>query len=90
MKRFWVWYCKEFEKNPDLKVVVSDIRFRHEFNFIKEKEGYIIKIERDLTKKDSHISENELEEISLGEYNFILYNNGSKEELFKKVKDTLN
>lgn len=90
VKRFWVWYSKELEKNPNLKVVVSDIRFMHEFNFIKEKEGYVLKIERDLTKKDSHISENELDEISLGEYNCILYNNGSKEELFQKVKDILN
>ena len=49
-----------------------------------------LKIERDLTKKDSHISENEVDEISLGEYNCILYNNGSKEELFQKVKDILN
>lgn len=90
VKLFWNWYVTELKKDKNLKVVIADVRFRHEFNFIKEKDGYVIKIERETGQTDSHISENQLEEIGEGEYNYIIYNNGSIEELHLKLKDIIN
>ena len=55
-----------------MKVVISDVRFVHEFNFIKEKGGYILKVFRDLDIVDNHLSETELDELSVDEYNYII------------------
>lgn len=90
VKRFWIWYEGQLKKNPYLKVVISDIRFLHEFNFIKQKGGYVIKIQRDNILKDSHISEVELDEIMDIEYNAVIQNNSSKEELYDKIQDILS
>ena len=90
VKRFWIWYSKEKKRNPELKVVISDVRFVHEFNFIKEKGGYILKVVRDLENVDNHLSETELDELSTDEYNYIIYNNSSREDLYEKIVDIFN
>jgi hypothetical protein len=49
----------ESVNNPDLKIVITDIRFPNEVELIKKFNGKIIKIIRpDLEDTDSHISEN--------------------------------
>jgi hypothetical protein len=57
-----IW-IKSIEKtiinNPDLKIVITDIRFPNEVELIKKFNGKIIKIIRpNLEDTDSHISEN--------------------------------
>ncbi len=81
---------KPKKKNKYLKVVISDVRFLHEFNFIKEKGGYIIKVVRDLENIDTHLSETELDELGSNEYNYTIYNNNSKEHLYKNIVDIFN
>ena len=90
VKCFWFWYVKEKKNNPQIKVVISDVRFRHELNFLKEKEAYILKIKRNTGYEDSHVSENEIDEILDFEFHGILNNDGSKEELFKEIRNILN
>jgi len=51
--------------------------------------GYIIKVERNNNKlEDNHISENELNFNK--EFNYIIKNNGSKEELYEKITEIIN
>ena len=90
MKCFWNWYQKEKMLDPFLKVVVSDVRFLHEFNFLQEKGAYIIKVIRNTDILDNHISENELDILKLDDFNGVIENNGTKEELYEKIADILN
>ncbi len=61
----FLWYTQELEKNPNLLIVISDVRFQNEASFIKKLGGKIIKIERPTTEMiDMHQSETELHTIS--------------------------
>ena len=64
------------------KVVVTDIRFLNECNMIKEIGGIIMKISRDNIIKDTHLSENILDNIK---FKYNITNNGTIEELNKKI-----
>lgn len=90
VKCFWNWYLEERKRDPTLKVVISDVRFLHEFTFLQDKGGYLIKIIRVTDNIDKHISENELDILTADEYHGILNNNGSKEELYVKIRDMVN
>lgn len=77
---FKLWYQDELSKNPTLRVVVSDVRFQNEIDFIQSLGGIVIKINRpgiDLT--DAHQSEIELQNIST--YDYLIENDGTLEEL---------
>ena len=57
---------------------------------IQELGGYIIKVIRPNTLKDSHISENELDCRDAEDFNNIILNDGTKEELFDKIVEIIN
>jgi hypothetical protein len=67
------------------KLVVSDVRFVNEANSIKELKGMIIKVTRKAVdeKIDQHISEIEMGKIQ--NFNFVIENDGTLEELDQKV-----
>jgi len=83
-KHFEIWYKKEQEKNKDIKVVVSDVRFKHEINSIKKLGGKIINIVRPSinTSKDvyNHLSEQEQQNIKTSDS--IIYNHSTKYQLY--------
>ena len=60
VKRFKIWYDIEKDCDRLLKVVINDLRFIHEYEYLLKMDAYVIKIERDGVLKDNHISENEL------------------------------
>jgi hypothetical protein len=67
------------------KVIISDLRFIHEYQGIKEAfpDIIVIKLLRpNIDNNDSHISETELDSIQ-GDYTII--NEGTEQELFNKV-----
>ena len=88
VKRFKIWYDKVKECNKLVKVVINDLRFIHEYNFLKDVGAYIIKIERENVLKDNHISENELSNNI--NFNYIVENNGSIKELEQKILNLLS
>ena len=90
VKSFWNWYIKKLKEDSNLKVVISDVRFMHELKFIQEKGGYLIKVSRTNLNLDNHISETELDELVAEDYNGVIENNGSIEELYDKIKDLIN
>lgn len=114
--RFQIWYQEEAKKNPNLRVVISDVRFQNEIDFVQSLGGTVIKLERkpvinipdeiteELTEElypnlcslirdrtnekigqitDMHSSEIELQSITT--YDHLIENNGTKEELYKKL-----
>ena len=81
------WYLNKLKENPNLKVVISDVRFKHEYQCIKDLNGYVIRVKRENNITDNHISENELDKIDI---DHTLFNNGTKQDLFEKIIDIIN
>lgn len=79
VKRFELWY----KENKEKKVVVSDVRFEHEVNKIREMGGEIWKIDRpDIKSHDEHASEKEMDTIVPDE---LIKNDSSIDSLYEKV-----
>lgn len=83
-KHFELWFKEQVEKNPDIKVVITDVRFKHEAKIIKELGGIIVKVKRSGLVSDGHISETELDNIATS---FIVENNETIEDLHKKIDE---
>mgnify|MGYP001601185222 FL=1 len=86
--RFKLWYQEQIKINPNLKVVVSDVRFPNEANIIKELGGTIIKVVRSKTNNnDNHSSE-----VSINKINpdFIVSNNSTIDEYHSQIKKIFN
>ena len=68
------------EENKDKNIVIADVRFQHEVDYLNTLNFNIIKLNRSLNKMDSHISENEIDLIN--NYDYVIDNNSTKEELY--------
>jgi len=77
---------KEAQKeNKDL-VVVMDVRFRNEYEFLKKMEFYQIKLYRDAHTVIDHISETEQDALQDSQFNCILHNNGALYDLRRDIR----
>ncbi len=77
-------FGKAVKKNKDL-VIVTDVRFRNEFDHLKKLGFYQIRLLRDDIAKINHISETNQDSIKDEEFDYILNNNGSLEDLRTEV-----
>ena len=75
-----IW-IKYLQKNISSPFVIDDIRFKSEFYAFKEN-SITIRILSDNEIYSDHVSEHEIDNEKT---NYILYNNGSKEDLFKSI-----
>lgn len=66
-------------------VIVTDIRFEHEFNFIKEKNGIVIDVRRDSVEQLDNIAEHELDDFDL--FDITIDNSGTYDDLVDIVWD---
>lgn len=83
VKRLELWFELELLKNPNIKVVVSDLRFLNEDKYIKKMAGMVIRVNRkSVVPSDPHQSETEFEKIIP---DFILDNNGSINMLYQTL-----
>ncbi len=90
LKKFELWYKDIISRKHCCFVVISDLRFKHEYDYIKKLGGYIIKVERDNINKDNkHISETDLDSFSDDKFNYIIKNNSSIKDLESLVKKIL-
>lgn len=72
-------------KNEDHRVVISDLRFLHEYNLISNiyVSYSILKVQNsNLEKNDKHISENEFNNIPI---NDVILNNTTKQQLYNNI-----
>ncbi len=67
--------------------IITDVRFFNEAKAIKDREGILIRVDRDSDSKDSHVSENEL--ITYKNWNYVIDNNYSLAELILRVKQIM-
>jgi len=90
----WINLALKSIENIEGNIYCSDVRFINEFKALKENGFIVIKIERNLVLEDKnstkHISENELDNIDDSEWNYIIKNNDTLEELYKKIDDIVN
>lgn len=80
-----IWTKSMLERlESQLNYVVTDVRFQHEVDTIKNEGGTIIKVVRpSLISEDSHASEQELRSIT--NYDFMVVNDGTIDDLKVKI-----
>jgi len=67
-------------------VVVTDVRFRNEFDHLKKLGFYQIRLLRDSHLKIDHASETNQDTIQDDEFDYVLHNNGTLKDLKNEVK----
>ena len=78
-----------YEENNNLEyVIVTDNRFIHELEYIKENNGITISIFRDSIEQLDNVAEHELDAIE--EYDFVIDNSRGYDELFQEVWDLVH
>lgn len=86
-------YAFENAKHKDV-VIVTDVRFRNEFDHLKKLGFYQIRLLRgdpiEAAMKSSHSSEVEQDFIKNEEFNFVLNNNGTLKDLKNEVTKIVN
>lgn len=70
-------------------VVISDVRYENEINFIKNNGGYIIGINRNIENLSGHLGLHSSEQIDLNKSDFIIENNSSLENFYKNIDELL-
>ena len=86
IKKKYIWlrlFDIFLEKNKDKNIVIADVRFVHEINYLKKLNFNIIKIYRKDSLMDNHVSEKQNDLY----YDYLIENNDSKEALFNKYED---
>ncbi len=67
--------------------LVTDVRFFNEAQAIKDRGGILIRVDRDSDSKDSHVSENELDNYK--DWDYVIDNNYSLAELILRVRQIM-
>lgn len=80
---------EEESLNPNLKyVIVTDNRFEHELNFIRENNGITIQVVRDSVEQLDNIAEHDLDDED--GYDYVIENNKGYKELFDNIWDIVH
>lgn len=85
-----VWVNALFaDFKPESKWIITDVRFPNEADRVRKEGGLLLKVVRDgIPSNDTHLSETALDNYS--QWDAIVYNNGTKEDLYNSVKSMLN
>lgn len=78
----------EIKMNPDVRIVITDVRFINECDMIKKMGGIILRVKRNNinNKSDTHQSEIEIDNLNV---NAEILNDGTMNEMFQYVTDFL-
>ena len=80
---FWL-ECMRRQSGKYDRLVISDVRFQNEVDFIHEMNGIVIKVERgNKETNDVHASESEILQVT--NYDFYIENNSDFQTLYSKV-----
>lgn len=72
-------------ENPDSNILISDVRFENEANFLREAGFTLIKVERNVPRDESVDSDVSERGIDDSFFDFVIENNGTVEELKEKL-----
>lgn len=77
----------KLSKNPKTQmIVVTDCRFRNEFDFLKESGFFQIRLLRDSHTKINDVSETNQDGILDSEFDYVVHNNGTLSDLTKEAR----
>lgn len=85
VKNFSLWYKQEIALNPDLKIVLQDVRFQNEVDMIHSFNGIVIKLENNKKCNDDH----ESEKICVTGYDFLIHNDSTFHELYRQIDEVI-
>lgn len=68
--------------------IITDVRYRNEADYIKDKGGILIRINRNTRYNDDHKSETDLDDYD--KFDYIVDNNGTIDQLIDKMVDIYN
>lgn len=83
-ENFWVLSMLATYENSDFWIV-SDVRYKNEADELLSRGALLIRVERPGLISEMHISEVDLD--CYDKFSYVIFNNGSLEDLFNKVKD---
>lgn len=84
------WINATLNQCENKNTIVSDLRFKVEYNEVKSRNGVIIYIERPGCIPGSHSSEREVLEMKdQGLFDYTIQNDGSLKDLFNKIKEVV-
>ena len=88
-RNIWIDILFDTIKDKE-KVVITDLRFKNEYDKCREKGVFIIKVVRpEINSSDTHISETELDNISDSKYDAFVVNSGTIEDLKQTIRKIL-
>ena len=88
-KDIWIKILFDNIKNED-KVVITDLRFKNEYDECRKNGVFIIKVVRpEINSSDTHVSETELDNISDSKYDAFILNSGTIEDLKPTIEKIL-
>ena len=85
IRHMLLWHQNQLSKNSDISLVISDVRFQNEADFVKFLGGNVVKLIKENTNDniDTHASEIEINNII--NYDFIITNNNTVDSLLQKI-----
>lgn len=88
-KNIWIDILFDTIKDKE-KVVITDLRFKNEYDKCREKGVFIIKVVRpEINSSDTHISETDLDSICDSKYDAYILNSGTIEDLKPTIEKIL-
>lgn len=80
-----IWILSTLKNQNNL--IISDLRFKAEWESVKELNGKVLLIQRNICKPGSHASEREIQELQDNNaFDLVIQNNGTLKDLFKSIK----
>jgi len=79
---------KKAEKSTNI-FIITDLRFIHEYNYVKNNNFIIIRVLRNNNSNMTHISETDQNNLKDSDFDYIINNNGSINELEICVKNLI-
>lgn len=76
----------EAEATKRKMVIITDVRFRNEFDWLKDQGFFMVKVTRETDTVVNHISETGQNQIKNDEYHYVLNNNGTMSDLETIIK----
>lgn len=80
-------FDERIKELPTKIVIVTDVRFKNEFDHLKDKGFYQIRLYRQTDTVINHISETQQGSIPDSAYDYVLFNNAGLKELKNKVTE---
>lgn len=82
-----IWASKTLRdaEMSERNIVITDMRYKNEFNLAKRKGAMFLRITRPGITPSTHSSETELLDIPDSEFDFVLRNDGSLDDLYEKL-----